>query len=61
MEQRSWDTSTWVGNPGRAALELGWRATTPLETGLRGLGDWLENQPGIADRYSVADRGLRNR
>jgi nucleoside-diphosphate-sugar epimerase len=60
MEQRSWDTSTWVGDPQRAALELGWRMTTPLEAGLRKLGDWLEHEPGLGDRYSVADQAPTN-
>jgi nucleoside-diphosphate-sugar epimerase len=31
---RAWDAASWVSDPTAASEALGWRATTPLETGL---------------------------
>jgi nucleoside-diphosphate-sugar epimerase len=58
MAQRSWDTSTWVGDARRAARDLNWRATTPLEDGLRELGEWLRREPNVAARYRLSDPAL---
>lgn len=52
MEDRSWDTTTWVGDPSRIAAELGWRATTSLEEGLAATAEWLRSA-AAADRYAV--------
>lgn len=41
MPQRSWDTDKWVGSPERMAREIGWRAETSLEQGLKATADWL--------------------
>jgi dolichol-phosphate mannosyltransferase len=51
MPQRSWDTSTWVGDPSRANSQLDWSASTPLEAGLASLGEWLGSHPEIEERY----------
>ncbi len=53
MTARSWDTSVWVSDPRRIESELGWRATTSLDRGLRELADWLRDTPERA-RYAVA-------
>jgi dolichol-phosphate mannosyltransferase len=49
MPRRTWDTSCWVSNPGRAEAELGWRATVELEDGMRRLIRFVADH---SDRYS---------
>jgi nucleoside-diphosphate-sugar epimerase len=39
MEQRDWDTSTWVGDPSKINSQLGWRPRVSLEEGLERLGE----------------------
>ena len=52
MEGRAWDTSSWVGDPGAAARELGWRARTSIGSGLQRLASWLRDHPELAERYA---------
>jgi dolichol-phosphate mannosyltransferase len=54
MENRLWDTTVWVSDPRAARRALGWRARTPLETGLRRMAAWLAADPGLALRYRAA-------
>lgn len=54
---RSWDSNIWVGDPARAAEELGWRSETTLAAGLRKFADWLVQEPGMQAHYSEA-RGV---
>ena len=35
MADRSWDTNCWVGSPQKIEREIGWRAQTTLEEGLK--------------------------
>ena len=35
MQDRSWDTDCWVGSPQKIEREIGWRAQTTLEEGLK--------------------------
>lgn len=41
MEARRWDLPEWYSDPSKAEREIGWVATTPLETGLRLTSDWV--------------------
>jgi len=40
MPARSWDTAHWVGDASQAKDQLGWRARTSLEEGLRKTWQW---------------------
>ena len=48
MEPRRWDTDRWQCDPSKAGEQLGWRAETPLDTGIRDLIDFVAAHP---DRY----------
>jgi len=53
MDQRTWDTDTWVSDP-RAAFEcLGWKAATDLGDGLARTAAWLRERPRLWERYGV--------
>lgn len=52
MPPRSWDTSTWVGDPSRARRELGWKAETDLRDGLQLFGGWFNARPELEARYA---------
>jgi UDP-glucose 4-epimerase len=54
MEPRAWDSDAWVGDPGLAARELGWTATTPLDEGIGRFAEWLKNEPGMYEHYRRA-------
>ncbi len=39
---RAWDSRmSWISNPGRIHATLGWKATTPLRSGLAAFASWL--------------------
>ena len=40
MTNRNWDLSDWYGDPTAAEADLGWRATTSLQDGLRQTAEW---------------------
>lgn len=46
MEQRDWDLTDWYSNPSKANDLLGWRAETPLKTGLTQTSHWVA---GLSD------------
>jgi dolichol-phosphate mannosyltransferase len=50
---RPWDTDVWVADATRARRELDWAPRVSLEAGLRGLGDWLESDAALAERYAA--------
>lgn len=51
MEGRSWDTSTWVGDPAFTRETLGWTATTPLGEGLAKMSAWMRETGLATSRY----------
>jgi dTDP-D-glucose 4,6-dehydratase len=48
----------WVGSPEKLAADLGWRAATPFEAGLRRTLAWLQADAGRQRFY--AERVLRS-
>ncbi|MCF0060789.1 NAD-dependent epimerase/dehydratase family protein [Dyadobacter chenwenxiniae] len=40
MSNRKWDLAEWFGDPGAFETDFGWKARTPLETGLSKYSDW---------------------
>jgi UDP-glucose 4-epimerase len=52
--QRDWDAAVWVGDPRKAAAELGWRAEDDLATGFATLADWLRERRHLWPRYEIA-------
>jgi nucleoside-diphosphate-sugar epimerase len=48
---RSWDTDTWLADPGRARAEIGWRPRYSVPQGLRGMLDWFRRCPKYLERY----------
>ena len=58
MSARSWDTSSWVADPSRAATELGWQPRHTLADGLRRFVEWLQADTTNLARYQRdADAG----
>ena len=54
MQDRSWDTTVWVGDATLAESLLGWKATIPIDEGLRKLAEWLVSERGMRDYYETA-------
>lgn len=54
MEQRMWDTPTWVANTARTRAELGWEAKTSFEEGFRQTAAWLSESPERRSFYETA-------
>jgi nucleoside-diphosphate-sugar epimerase len=48
---RIWDTKTWVSDPRRIGMDLGWTARTELAQGLAATTAWLQQQPEVGSRY----------
>jgi UDP-glucose 4-epimerase len=49
---RSWDSTTWVGDPSLSREVLGWQARTPVRDGLKQMATWLDQHPELAARYA---------
>jgi UDP-glucose 4-epimerase len=56
LPPRTWDTSTWVGEPRRAREQLGWQATHSFEDGFRATVDWARE-----GRWSRVALSIENR
>jgi len=53
MPNRSWDTDRWVGSPVLMEREVGWRARTTLEEGLKQTVRWFEEHPELVRFYAA--------
>jgi nucleoside-diphosphate-sugar epimerase len=56
MGSRAWDTNIWIGNSDKAVKDLGWKAVTSLEQGLRRFVNWMQREPGMREHYRKATR-----
>jgi UDP-glucose 4-epimerase len=54
MDQRHWDTNTWVSDSRAASQHLDWRASTDLGEGLARTASWLNARPQLWQRYGMA-------
>jgi nucleoside-diphosphate-sugar epimerase len=52
MQERSWDTETWVGSPAAIARDLHWQAHTGFRSGLERTVSWLRNNPAYMRLYT---------
>jgi nucleoside-diphosphate-sugar epimerase len=53
MPDRSWDTDCWVGSPQKIEREIGWRAQTTLEEGLKQTISWFKEHPDFLSFYTT--------
>jgi dolichol-phosphate mannosyltransferase len=53
LAPRSWDTPVWRGACDRIAEELDWRASVPLQEGVRHTAHWLSERPEFWPLYDV--------
>lgn len=51
MENRSWDTGTWVADARLIRDKLGWAPRIDLESGFRAMASWLRDTPSVAGEY----------
>jgi dolichol-phosphate mannosyltransferase len=51
MENRGWDTSTWVADSSRIQRDLGWVPKHSMEEGLRRTVDWFLSSREVSDFY----------
>ncbi len=50
MEQRIWDTNTWVANISSAKRDLDWSPTNSLDSGLRQMTAWIRTHLDVYNR-----------
>jgi len=60
MENRTWDTSTWMADNRYTREMLGWRPQHDLETGFRKTVNWFRDNPAMLKAYDRmrSQRGL---
>jgi dolichol-phosphate mannosyltransferase len=51
MQNRSWDTTTWVADAERIKADLGWSAKFDLEQGFKAMVDWFRDNPEMLAYY----------
>jgi nucleoside-diphosphate-sugar epimerase len=51
MENRIWDTGTWVSDHRCIEQQLGWRPEFTFEQGFRTMVDWFKQNPAMIDVY----------
>jgi len=54
MAARAWDTDTWVADPRKSNLVLGWSPRHSFEDGLTRMVSWLHGDPVMRQRYEAA-------
>ena len=57
MEDRIWDTDTWVCDNRLAIEKLGWRPDHSFEQGFRKTVEWFRNNPEITSHYRNYQQG----
>lgn len=59
IQDRAWDTTTWVCDNSHIKAELGWTPTIDFRTGFRCMAKWFVEHPQIIDFY-IAQRSSRS-
>ena len=59
MQDRPWDTTTWVCDNSHIKAELGWTPKIDFRTGFRCMAKWFMEHPQIIDFY-IAQRSSRS-
>lgn len=52
MEQRKWDSTSWVSDNRRIVAELGWRPRTEFPAAFELFVEWFRAHPDLAARYA---------
>ncbi len=58
LERRPWDLAEWFSNQDKTARDLGWKASTDFQEGLRRTADWYGGLDD-ADRYHRSSKQFR--
>ena len=53
MENRSWDTTTWVGDSTKIREQLDWQVQTSFTDGLQKTADWLQGDQKLFEHYQA--------
>ncbi len=53
MPERKWDLADWYADPSLAAEVLGWKASTPLKTGLLETAEWMRSHPATPQAMAL--------
>ncbi|MCX6354747.1 MAG: NAD-dependent epimerase/dehydratase family protein [Candidatus Aureabacteria bacterium] len=53
MENRIWDTRTWVSDNRLIKEKLGWRPRYDFESGFRKMAEWFLQNPNILEKYNA--------
>jgi UDP-glucose 4-epimerase len=61
MEQRSWDTKSWVADSRLIREELGWEPRTTLAEGIESTAAWFRRSPAELELYRRSIRAQVNR
>jgi UDP-glucose 4-epimerase len=57
MENRAWDTTTWVADSRKLRTELGWTPRYDVPAGLAATLDWFRNHPERLEHYRRESAG----
>lgn len=56
MQDRAWDTDTWVADTSRIRKELGWQPKCSFEDGFARMMKWFRSNPQMVEAYLAAHR-----